>query len=382
MALFEAFFRLRNELPAFKVIHINHGLRPESQEEQQFLEQEAFKRKTPLICRRMPVHFLPEEKNFEKRARLFRYQIFQELCGADGLVYTAHHLDDSFEWSLMQTLKSSTGNNLGIPLRRGIVRRPFLCFTRKQIERFLQMTQTAYRDDASNFNMSRERAFLRHQIIPQLKQRYPQLLKHYVTRNNLRAQELGVWGLYPQAQKTFWSFSGKNCALLVHPQGGQDFFHASHRIWTLLKSLSSIERGRQGEQVKKLIEAATKGKQGPLNFSGGVQVAIMPGLMFFYREKKQGLGQALTAKWTRREFERELQRKICTTPELFPFWITSQDSNARSVVKGLKKRHFLWEKQTATWVKQQLWFQNAWNFLRHWKNSSLSHQEVELTLHF
>jgi tRNA(Ile)-lysidine synthase TilS/MesJ len=92
------------------------------------------------------IHWMSgETKNFELQARERRYQFFEEVyqqlrrnsssssssSSSPLIVVTAHNLDDSFEWWLLQNLKSGrVKSSLGIPLVRGHYLRPFLCVSK------------------------------------------------------------------------------------------------------------------------------------------------------------------------------------------------------------------------------------------------------------
>ena len=80
---------------------------------------------------------LPSQ-NFELKARLERYKIFSKY--QDSLIVLGHHIDDSFEWSLMQKMKSSRlESTIGIPLYNKNYIRPLMCVTKKQIRRYAKI---------------------------------------------------------------------------------------------------------------------------------------------------------------------------------------------------------------------------------------------------
>jgi len=169
-------------------IHINHGLRIESVAEADYLKSKCFENNIAFHYFEMKAI---GKSNIEKKARDFRYSCFKKVK-ADW-IFLAHHIDDSFEWHLMQKFKSSSmKSSLGIPLRRSRILRPFMCVTKNQIRSMAKKENIKYFEDVSNTDLSFERNFIRQEIIPKIQKKYPNYLKHYVFQANELARNLNL----------------------------------------------------------------------------------------------------------------------------------------------------------------------------------------------
>ena len=212
--------------------------------------------------------------NFEAKARDVRLGVFADLADRRAWIWQAHHLDDSFEWSLMQRMKScSPGACLGIPLRRGRILRPFLCLSRDQITHFCRALGVAYLDDPSNADDRFERVRLR-RVIASLKAMYPKLLKHYAVQQNEEAR------LYrPHAKESAPAGVALHRlfgSLVLVDGSGSRFAEASDHILRAVRSLKPGGRGSIGWEIQKIAPALAAGRRGPLSLSGGIEVHLGP----------------------------------------------------------------------------------------------------------
>ena len=177
-----------------KCIHINHGTRKSQINDEKLVKKFCHEHGIELDLYHLTS--LTGEGNFEERARIARYKCFKkslESSDKNSKLLLAHHIDDSFEWTLLQNLRSSQlKSSLGIPVINGNKRRPLMCVTRKQIERYARYYNIPYINDPTNTDVKYERNFLRHQITTLFKKRHPQFLKHYVHRHNELANTLGL----------------------------------------------------------------------------------------------------------------------------------------------------------------------------------------------
>ena len=105
-----------------------------------------------------------------------------------GLKYywlaTAHHLNDNIETVLMRWIHGGGIDQLaGIPLKNGKVIRPLLFATREEIQQYATDSRIAWREDSSNATHDYQRNFIRHKIIPVLREINPSLEETF--RNSL-----------------------------------------------------------------------------------------------------------------------------------------------------------------------------------------------------
>jgi tRNA(Ile)-lysidine synthase len=287
MALLTLLAGLKNKGLFKKVVavHINHGTRPENATEESLVRFWAKRCQVP--CQVYHLHF-SSLKNFEANAREKRYQIFQKCLGERDRFYTAHHVDDAFEWSLLQSLRGNHGLSLlGIPVVNGRFARPMMAFTRGQISYLVKHYKIPYCDDRSNLNCQHDRNFLRQKVIPLIKQRFPRYLEHFMARGKKLALAYNRWRAVQHGQLTDYPhFLGG--ALLTTTD---NFLGAPEKIRQLVVQYSLAKRGEIYRQIEKLIAATVAGRRGPLTFSGGVQAYIFPRLLVFVPRQNRSAWQ-------------------------------------------------------------------------------------------
>lgn len=151
-------------------LHVDHGLRPDSQLDAAFVEDACLRLGVPFDG--VQVH-VPERGSMEAAAREVRYEALEELARVNGLdvVATAHTLDDQAETVLLRATRG--GSLAGIAPRRGIFVRPLLDVRRGELRAWLTERDIAWRDDPTNEELSIERNWTRHVLLPQLRERRP-----------------------------------------------------------------------------------------------------------------------------------------------------------------------------------------------------------------
>lgn len=158
------------------VAHVDHALRPGSAADAAFVAALCEAHALPFVSARLEVARVAQARgwNLEDAARRLRYDFLTRTAkqlGADAVV-TAHTQDDQAETVLLQLLRGAAQPR-GIPLRRGRVVRPLLTASRRQLRDYLAALGQSYREDATNADTRRARAWLRHEILPRLEARYP-----------------------------------------------------------------------------------------------------------------------------------------------------------------------------------------------------------------
>lgn len=167
----------RKEVPyILRAVHIHHGLNPKANDWQQHCES---------ICRdlnvELTVHKLDlssSHENVEERARDLRYEFFASLLQENDCLLTGHHQDDQAETVLLQLTRGAGPKGLSaMPeknvLGKGFLLRPFLNMARDELLSYAREHQLQWIDDDSNENTRFTRNFMRQEILPILKQRWP-----------------------------------------------------------------------------------------------------------------------------------------------------------------------------------------------------------------
>ena len=106
-------------------------------------------------------------------ARKLRYEWFYEIIELNKLDYivTAHHIDDSLETFLINTLRSTGIDGLtGISSFNNKIIRPLLIFSKSDIVNYSKLNNINWREDSSNKKNDYLRNKLRNQVIPLFKE--------------------------------------------------------------------------------------------------------------------------------------------------------------------------------------------------------------------
>jgi tRNA(Ile)-lysidine synthase len=111
----------------------------------------------------------------QEAARRLRYEFFEKLLISSGFdkVATAHNADDNAETILLNLFRGAGVQGLsGIPIYRPDLKiiRPLLFAQRSEIEQYAQEEQLMYRMDSSNEKDHYTRNFIRHNILPPVKE--------------------------------------------------------------------------------------------------------------------------------------------------------------------------------------------------------------------
>lgn len=163
------------------VAHCNFKLRgDDSDADEQFVREVCRTRNIAFFTRSFDTKAEAARGNRSTQvaARELRYSFFREIAAVHQFdaVATGHHLDDNLETLLLNLVRGTGIEGLaGIPLRSGIIIRPLLFLTRRQITEYAKACGLAWREDSSNAGDEYNRNYLRHMVIPRLRELNPSL---------------------------------------------------------------------------------------------------------------------------------------------------------------------------------------------------------------
>lgn len=168
----------------YQLIYVHHGLSPNADAWAEHCQIRAANYGLPITVERVQLTLGPRV-SVEAEARKMRYQAILQHLKPQDVLLTAHHEDDQLE-TLLLALKRGQGPKglaaMGqiqmLPLgEKGtcLQARPLLDISREQIEAFAQTRQLVHIEDESNQDDKYDRNFLRLEIIPRLKARWPSI---------------------------------------------------------------------------------------------------------------------------------------------------------------------------------------------------------------
>lgn len=186
MALFHFLCTNREKLGVnVMALHVNHGLRNESADEELFVADYCSAMGAQCIITRLDMNNnqKPQGLSTESWARDLRYEFFfvqAEKYGAK--LATAHTLSDRAETVLFNiTRGSSLKGAAGIPPVRDNIIRPLIDCSRREIEQYCSDNHIPYVTDKTNFEDIYSRNKIRLNVIPQLKKINPAAEKAIVS---------------------------------------------------------------------------------------------------------------------------------------------------------------------------------------------------------
>ncbi len=259
-------------------LHINHKTRTQKEH---LIDLECVKEIYPNCF----VKTINIANKTEYAFRIQRNKIYKSLASSyNAKIITAHHLDDAFEWSMMQSFKSSNlESTLGIPIKNKFMIRPLMCLSKKQIRNYALAHNLKYHEDSTSKNINIERNNFRTNILPSIKSRYPNYLEHFVRRS----RQLQVT-LKDKKVKAFYDHGNYHLHELVSI--------SSENLKNSIKELSTNNRGMLAREVEKLLKAIKNKKSGPMSFSGGVYAYIFNTFILITNQKVLKIPNLLTQK--------------------------------------------------------------------------------------
>ncbi len=163
--------------PPVRAVHVDHGLQSASG---------AFLKASAALCRalQMPLAIvvveveLPPGASIEAAAREVRYSALAAQLATGECLVTAHHAEDQAETFLLQALRGAGPKGLSSmpecrPLGAGWHLRPLLGVGRLELQQYATKHGVPSIEDPMNRDPRFDRAFLRHQLWPQLQSRWP-----------------------------------------------------------------------------------------------------------------------------------------------------------------------------------------------------------------
>jgi len=155
----------------FLVVTIDHGIRRESRDEVEYVKNYAEKLGFPV-----EIYKLFPESSAEHYLHRERWKIWRFLLENKGIdkIWLAHHMDDVEETLLLQMIRGEDIRGLtSMKMCDGIIGRPLLHFRRKDIREFASRVDIPYFEDSTNKDISIPRNYIRHVILPLLRNHLP-----------------------------------------------------------------------------------------------------------------------------------------------------------------------------------------------------------------
>ena len=173
--------------PPLRVIHINHGLQLQADQWQRDVEKKC--QGYGLACASHKVVLCPQEQRqfgLEAAARNARYNVFKQHVLMGEVLLLGQHADDQTETLFLRLLRGAGVAGLqAMPQQRalglGCLVRPLLHIRQTDLNHYAKIHHLTWCEDPSNQNARFDRNYLRHQVMPLLRQRWPALDQRIAT---------------------------------------------------------------------------------------------------------------------------------------------------------------------------------------------------------
>ena len=171
------------------VLHINHHLQDSADAWSVFCKKQS----EGLSLTFSQIDVFPHNHG-EAAAREARYTAFSDFLHKGDVLLLAHHADDQAETVLFRLLRGSGLRGLaGMPVSRKLgcndIVHPLLAVSRTHIEQWADAQQLSWIEDPTNQHDVYDRNFLRLNILPVLKERWPHVIERISSTGRLLYQD-------------------------------------------------------------------------------------------------------------------------------------------------------------------------------------------------
>lgn len=165
-----------------EAVHVNHMIRgKEADADERYVGKCCEELGIPLQIYSKDIIGMAKEAGItvEEAGRLYRYSVFKEVAGEDGLIAIAHHRNDLVETMLFNMARGSNLRGIsGIEPKRDNIIRPLLGVSREEIEEYLSIRGIDYCIDRTNSCVDYSRNRIRHNIVPELEKLNEEAVSH------------------------------------------------------------------------------------------------------------------------------------------------------------------------------------------------------------
>jgi tRNA(Ile)-lysidine synthase len=178
--------------------HLNHGLRAAADEDQRFCAEFAARLGLPFETEAADVRALARERrtSIEDAGRIARYAFLRRVMAgrAATRIAVAHNRNDQAETVLLRLFRGAGPKGLAsIHPVAGPVIRPMLDVRRAAIDAFVEAEGIAFREDATNRDVTIPRNRVRHELLPYLAEHVGEGIVDVLARQAVIAREDADW---------------------------------------------------------------------------------------------------------------------------------------------------------------------------------------------
>jgi len=170
------------------VAHLNHGVREEAKRDEIFVQKLVKKLGFEFVSKRIAK---PESGNLEENLRDERRKFLLDTAenSQAQFIALAHNANDQAETFIMNAVRGSGPAGLGaMNMSEDRIIRPLLNFSRAEIEAYARQNRLNWHEDETNKDISYDRNYVRHHILPLLARLNPEYLSSIHRTTHLQRQ--------------------------------------------------------------------------------------------------------------------------------------------------------------------------------------------------
>lgn len=187
MALLNCLKKYENELDIEVVaVHINHSIRENANHDEAFVKNYCAQKNIRFYSFKVDVPAIAKSKSLslESAGREARYGIFDALVtkGLVDKIALAHHLQDQAETILLHLFRGSgLAGVCGMDYKKdNHYIRPLLGVCKEEILHYINKENIGFVEDETNAESAFARNFIRNEILPKLKEKWPNIVNNLV----------------------------------------------------------------------------------------------------------------------------------------------------------------------------------------------------------
>lgn len=247
------------------ILHFNHKLRKEANEEENFVKKLAKNLSLSIFTGSENVIELSKKHrlSIEHAARIKRYNFFNEAKKAMDLdfIATGHTMNDFTETFLMNIIRGSSLDGLvSLKPKRDFFIRPILTFTKDEILDFLKANNIEFKTDKSNYDTKFVRNKIRLDLVEKLKELNPNIIETIFTEGMLILKDVEYIKNVTETNTVKSVKFFENRAVFDTEKSTQSTNIINRTLSTTVKKLLNSDYSLSSKNIKRLEETVRLGR--------------------------------------------------------------------------------------------------------------------------
>jgi tRNA(Ile)-lysidine synthase len=284
------------------VAHFDHRIRPESEDDRDFVRRLAEEKSLPFYTESADVAARSRKNgcSLEEAARHCRYEFLESTADghAYGKIAVGHNRDDRIETVLFNIVRGTGISGLkGIPPRRGRIIRPLMSMSRKEILKWLKSRKFKYRIDATNKDPAYTRNRIRHRLLPYIRRNFNPDFDNAVERLSLISGEIDDYITAEALDSMDELILEDSAAKIILDLNLFLSYHVALRriiVRELLKRISGIYYSPDYNTIDSFLEFCARNDTGKKIFPHGVVAELIGGRIVFGIRKDASISRELS----------------------------------------------------------------------------------------